>query len=116
MESEDPWRAARVMSNARGKKWLTIGARGAARAVAQTEPSVVRAVRRSVAYAGENSAPASTFYNTFNRSKTISEQDGDEKLTQITLPGTDHACIHTAVTEITASTCAIGTRPLCEYA
>jgi hypothetical protein len=50
------------MSSARGKKCVRNGARGVANRVAQTEPTMVRAVRRMVAYAGEKSAPETTFY------------------------------------------------------
>ena len=60
--SESPSRALRVMSSALGKKCDRQGARGVANTVAQTEPTVVRAVRRMVANAGENSAPETTFY------------------------------------------------------
>lgn len=56
-----PSRALRVMSSARGKKREMNGARGMARRVARTEPMVVSAVRRMVAIAGDNSAPATTF-------------------------------------------------------
>ena len=38
------------------------GAKGAARRLANTEPRVVNAVSSKVAYAGEKSAPASTFW------------------------------------------------------
>lgn len=60
--SESPSRALRVISNARGKKWVKKGARGVANKVAQVEPTIVRAVRRIVAYAGEKRAPETTFY------------------------------------------------------
>jgi hypothetical protein len=46
------------------------GARGLDSKVAQIEPIVVSAVRSSVANAGENRAPARTFY----------EKDGSEKV------------------------------------
>jgi len=59
--SASPSRALRVMSNARGKKWVRKGARGVANKVAQAEPTIVRAVRRMVAYAGEKRAPETTF-------------------------------------------------------
>lgn len=60
--SESPLRAARVISRARGKRYVRNGARGVARRVAHAEPVVVRTVRKSVARAGENKAPASTFF------------------------------------------------------
>lgn len=56
-----PSRACLVRSRARGKKCVRKGARGVESMVAQSEPMVVRAVRRMVAYAGEKSAPARTF-------------------------------------------------------
>lgn len=59
--SESPSRALRVMSRARGKKWVRNGARGVDSKVAQAEPTIVRAVRRRVAYAGEKRAPERTF-------------------------------------------------------
>lgn len=60
-ESESPSRALRVMSNARGKKWVKNGANGVDSIVAHAEPTIVSVVSRIVAYAGENSAPAKTF-------------------------------------------------------
>ena len=59
--SESPSRALRVMSKARGKKCVKKGERGVASNVAHAEPIMVRVVRRTVAYAGEKSAPAKTF-------------------------------------------------------
>jgi hypothetical protein len=91
---ESPSRAFLVRSRARGKKWVRNGASGVASIVAHTEPRVVRVVRRMVAYAGENNAPAKTFH--------------------ITLPGIDQACFQTAVMAITPITWAIGPGPLCE--
>ncbi len=55
-------RAVRVISRARGKRYVRNGARGVARRVAHAEPIVVSTVRKSVARAGENKAPASTFF------------------------------------------------------
>jgi hypothetical protein len=49
------------MSKARGKKCVRKGARGVASNVEQAEPTMVRAVRRTVAYAGEKRAPETTF-------------------------------------------------------
>lgn len=60
--SESPSNALRVMSSARGKKWVRNGARGVASRVAQRDPIVVSVVRSTVANAGENRAPARTFY------------------------------------------------------
>lgn len=56
-----PSSAERVRSKAFGKKWVRKGASGLERSVAQVDPMVVRRVRRRVAYAGENKAPARTF-------------------------------------------------------
>jgi len=81
---EEPSSAVLVMANTRGKTFTRNGAKGAERRLAQTEPIEVRDVRRMVAKKGEKRAPANTF--------------------QITLPGIDHACFHTAETEITAMT------------
>ena len=61
-ELASPSRALRVKSRARGKKCVRKGARGVARSVANVEPTVVSAVSRRVASAGENRAPAKTFY------------------------------------------------------
>ena len=60
-EDEDPSIAFRVISSARGKSLTRKGASGAARRLAKMEPTVVSAVRRSVANMGEKSAPARTF-------------------------------------------------------
>lgn len=60
-DRDDPWRAARVMSRARGKKCERTGARGAERRVEQAEPIMVRKDRRTTARTGENKAPARTF-------------------------------------------------------
>jgi hypothetical protein len=60
-ESISPPRAERVMSKARGKKYVKNGARGFDKRVAQTEPIVVKAVKRTVARAGEKRTPARTF-------------------------------------------------------
>lgn len=57
-----PSRAERVLSNALGKYRVRKGARGLESIVAQIEPRVVSRVRRRVAYAGEKSAPAKTFW------------------------------------------------------
>lgn len=54
--------AFRVMSKARGNILTKNGASGAANRLAKIEPTVVRRVSKSVANAGENNAPASTFY------------------------------------------------------
>lgn len=56
-----PSSALRVISRARGKKWVIKGASGIASSVANKEPRVVNAVKSSVARAGENKAPARTF-------------------------------------------------------
>lgn len=61
--SDSPWSAVRVMSRARGKRYVRNGARGVARRVAQMDPIVVSVVRKRVAMIGENSAPANTFWN-----------------------------------------------------
>ena len=61
-EEDDPSIAFRVISSARGKSLTRKGASGAARRLAKMEPTVVSAVRRSVANMGEKSAPARTFY------------------------------------------------------
>ena len=58
---DDPSIAFRVISSARGKSLTRKGASGAARRLAKMEPTVVSAVRRSVANMGEKSAPARTF-------------------------------------------------------
>lgn len=50
------------MSRARGKKRDKSGARGAERRVAQADPIIVSAERRSTANGGEKRAPARTFY------------------------------------------------------
>ena len=60
-EGLDPSMAVRVISIARGKSRTRNGASGAARRLAESEPTVVSAVRRSVANRGEKSAPARTF-------------------------------------------------------
>lgn len=52
---------------------------------------VVRTLRKRVARAGENRAPANTF--------------------QITLPGIDHACFHMAEMAMTPMTCNRGQVP-----
>lgn len=54
--------AFRVISNARGNVFTKNGASGAASRLANIEPKVVKSVSKSVANAGENSAPARTFY------------------------------------------------------
>jgi hypothetical protein len=59
--SDSPCNAVRVMSSARGKRYVKNGARGVARRVAHREPMVVSMVRKRVATTGENNAPASTF-------------------------------------------------------
>jgi len=59
--SESPPRALRVISNARGNNFARKGPRGVERRVAQAEPTVVRVIRRMVAYIGENRAPPRTF-------------------------------------------------------
>ena len=56
-----PSNALRVISRARGKKWVMKGASGIASSVANTEPRVVSVVKSNVASAGENKAPARTF-------------------------------------------------------
>lgn len=61
-ELEPPSRASRVIARARGKALLRKGAKGAANKEANIDPIVVNVVRRRVAYAGENNAPARTFY------------------------------------------------------
>jgi hypothetical protein len=60
--SASPSKAARVISRVLGKKWVKNGAKGADSIDAHTEPIVVKSVRSSVAKAGENRAPANTFY------------------------------------------------------
>ena len=60
-ELDAPSIAFRVRSSAFGKNLTTYGANGAARRLANIDPIVVRKVRRSVASAGENRAPARTF-------------------------------------------------------
>ena len=62
LELEPPSRASLVIARARGKALLRNGANGAANKVAKIDPIVVNRVRRRVAYAGENNAPARTFY------------------------------------------------------
>lgn len=56
-----PSSALRVISRARGKKWVMKGASGIANSVANIEPRAVSAVNSNVASAGENKAPARTF-------------------------------------------------------
>lgn len=92
--SASPSKAARVISSAFGKYWVRKGASGDDSIVAQSEPIVVSRVRRSVAKAGENKAPANTF--------------------QTTLPGTDQACFHTTEIAMTPRTWARGPEPVCE--
>ena len=60
-EEDEPSMAFRVISIARGRRRTRKGASGAARRLAKMEPTVVSAVRRSVANMGEKSAPARTF-------------------------------------------------------
>ena len=64
--SASPSRAARVISSALGKTCVKTGAKGADSIVAKTEPIVVSSVRSNVAMAGENRAPANTFYKSRN--------------------------------------------------
>ena len=70
LELEPPSRASLVIARARGKALLRNGANGAANKVAKIDPIVVNRVRRRVAYAGENNAPARTFY--IKQSETMS--------------------------------------------
>lgn len=56
-----PSRTFRVMTNARGKKWVTRGERGLARRMEIKAPIVVMIVINNVAIAGGNKAPARTF-------------------------------------------------------
>ena len=51
-KSVSPSKAFRVISKARGKKRLRVGARGALRAVAITDPTVVKNVNNKVANRG----------------------------------------------------------------
>lgn len=95
---------------------MKTGANGLASNVAQSEPSDVRRVSITVASIGEKSAPAKTFCG-IERNEDGDQKRGlmsvlDEELTQMTLPGTDQACFHTAVTDMTASTCSRGPVPL----
>lgn len=57
-----PSMAFRVMSKARGNIFTKNGANGAASRLAKIDPNVVSRVSKSVASAGENSAPARTFW------------------------------------------------------
>lgn len=91
---DEPSNADRVISRALGIMEEKKGDMGLERRVAHMDPHMVRKVRRRVANTGEKSAPASTF--------------------QITEPGTDQACFQTAVMDMTAITCHISHRPLCE--
>lgn len=59
--SAPPSSAVRVSESTRGKNCVMSGASGIASSVADSEPSVVSVVRSSVAEAGLNNAPASTF-------------------------------------------------------
>ena len=59
-----PSSTERVIASGRGMRWVRNGPRGAARMLADKDPSVVSNVRRTTARAGWKSAPDNTFYVT----------------------------------------------------